>query len=108
MELGGYKEDQIFTGINGGTQVTTGFGHAAILSHADTIVEAVKSGCDPSFLPGCRRDGAKPGRNYYTEFVKQTPSDSIVLTLACGKFRFNDLDLGEISGLPRLMDLGPV
>ena len=50
--------------------------------------------------------GAKPGRNYYTEFVKQTPSDSIVLTLACGKFRFNDLDLGEIGGLPRLMDMG--
>ena len=106
LELGGYKEDQIFTGINGGTQVTTGFGHAAILSHADTIVEAVKSGAIRHFflVAGC--DGAKPGRNYYTEFVKQTPSDSIVLTLACGKFRFNDLDLGEIGGLPRLMDMG--
>ena len=55
-------------------------------------------------VAGC--DGSKPGRNYYTEFVKQTPSDSIVLTLACGKFRFNDLELGEIGGLPRLMDMG--
>ena len=55
-------------------------------------------------VAGC--DGAKPGRNYYTEFVKQTPKDSIVLTLACGKFRFNDLDLGEAAGLPRLMDMG--
>ena len=87
-------------------KVTTGFGHAAILSHADTVVEAVKSGAIRHFflVAGC--DGAKPGRNYYTEFVKQTPSDSIILTLACGKFRFNDLDLGEIGGLPRLMDMG--
>ena len=106
LELGGYKEDQIRTGINGGTKVTTGFGHAAILSHANTVVDAVKSGVIRHFflVAGC--DGAKPGRNYYTEFVKQTPSDSIVLTLACGKFRFNDLDLGEIGGLPRLMDMG--
>mgnify|MGYP000050664180 CR=1 FL=1 len=106
LELGGYKEDQTRTGINGGTKVTTGFGHAAILSHADTVVEAVKSGAIRHFflVAGC--DGARPGRNYYTEFVKQTPSDSIVLTLACGKFRFNDLDLGEIGGLPRLMDMG--
>ena len=106
LELGGYKEDQMFSGINGGKKVTTGFGHAAILSHAGTVVEAVKSGAIRHFflVAGC--DGAKPGRNYYTEFVKQTPSDSIVLTLACGKFRFNDLDLGEIGGLPRLMDMG--
>ena len=106
LELGGYKEDQTFSGINGGKKVTTGFGHAAILSHAGTVVEAVKSGAIRHFflVAGC--DGAKPGRNYYTEFVKQTPSDSIVLTLACGKFRFNDLDLGEIGGLPRLMDMG--
>ena len=106
LELGGYKEDQILTGINGGTKVTTGFGHAAILSHADTVIKAVKSGDISHFflVAGC--DGAKPGRNYYTEFVKQTPSDSIILTLACGKFRFNDLDLGEIGGLPRLMDIG--
>ena len=106
LELGGYKEDRTFSGINGGNKVTTGFGHAAILSHAGTVVEAVKSGAIRHFflVAGC--DGAKPGRNYYTEFVKQTPSDSIVLTLACGKFRFNDLDLGEIGGLPRLMDMG--
>ena len=106
LELGGYKEDQILTGINGGTKVTTGFGHAAILSHADTVIKAVKSGDISHFflVAGC--DGAKPGRNYYTEFVKQAPSDSVILTLACGKFRFNDLDLGEISGLPRLMDIG--
>ena len=109
LELGGYKEDQLLTGINGGTKVTTGFGHAAILSHANTIVEAVKSGAIRHFflVAGC--DGAKPGRNYYTEFVKQTPSDSIVLTLACGKFRFNDLDLGEIGGWSSTTDgYGPV
>ena len=86
--------------------MTTGFGHSAILSHAKTIVKAVKAGDVKHFflVAGC--DGAKPGRNYYTEFVKLTPKDSIVLTLACGKFRFNDLDLGEIDGLPRLMDMG--
>ena len=66
----------------------------------------IKSGDISHFflVAGC--DGAKPGRNYYTEFVKQAPSDSVILTLACGKFRFNDLDLGEIGGLPRLMDIG--
>ena len=70
--------------------MTTGFGHAAILSHANTVVEAVKSGAIRHFflVAGC--DGAKPGRNYYTEFVKQAPSDSVILTLACGKFRFKD------------------
>ena len=73
---------------------------------ADKVVEAVKSGSISHFflVGGC--DGAKPGRNYYTEFVKQTPDDSIVLTLACGKYRFNDLDLGTIAGLPRIMDVG--
>ena len=106
LELGGFSEDKDFTGINGGSEVTTGFGHAAILSHADAVVEAVKSGAIKHFflVAGC--DGAKPGRNYYTEFVKQTPADSIILTLACGKYRFNDLNLGEIGGLPRLMDMG--
>jgi len=106
LELGGFAEDKKYTGINGGTDVTTGFGHNAILSHAETVVEAVKSGAIRHFflVAGC--DGAKPGRNYYTEFVKQTPSDTIVLTLACGKYRFNDLKLGEINGLPRLMDMG--
>lgn len=106
LELGGYQEDRQFTGINGGTQVMTGFGHGTILSMADQVIDAVKSGAIRHFflVAGC--DGAKPGRNYYTEFVKQTPADSIVLTLACGKFRFNDLDLGNIGGLPRIMDMG--
>ena len=106
MELGGYQEDRQFTGINGGIQVMTGFGHGTILSMADQVIDAVKSGAIRHFflVAGC--DGAKPGRNYYTDFVKQTPADSIILTLACGKFRFNDLDLGNISGLPRIMDMG--
>ena len=106
LELGGYAEDQPFTGINGGHTVTTGFGHGAILRAADQIVDAVKSGAIRHFflVGGC--DGARPGRNYYTEFVKQTPPDTVVLTLACGKYRFNDLDLGTIGGLPRLMDVG--
>ena len=106
LELGGYQEDRQFTGINGGTQVMTGFGHGTILSVADQVIDAVKSGAIRHFflVAGC--DGAKPGRNYYTDFVKQTPADSIVLTLACGKFRFNDLDLGNIGGLPRIMDMG--
>ena len=106
LELGGYSEDKQFTGINGGNKVTTGFGHGAVLSVADQVIEAVKSGAIKHFflVAGC--DGARPGRNYYTEFVKQTPSDTVVLTLACGKYRFNDLDLGTIGGLPRLMDMG--
>ena len=106
LELGGFAEDREFTGINGGKEVSTGFGHGFILENAGTVVEAVKNGAIKHFflVGGC--DGAKPGRNYYTEFVKQTPDDSIVLTLACGKYRFNDLDLGTIGGLPRLMDMG--
>ena len=106
LELGGYPEDRQFTGINGGTEVVTGFGHGTILSVADQVIDAVKTGAIRHFflVAGC--DGAKPGRNYYTEFVKQTPEDSIVLTLACGKYRFNDLDLGTIGGLPRIMDMG--
>lgn len=106
LALGGYPTDQVFTGINGGTQVVTGFSHGAILSLADQVVEAVKSGAIRHFflVAGC--DGAKPGRNYYTDFVRQTPPDTVVLTLACGKYRFNDLDLGSIGGLPRLMDMG--
>ena len=106
LKLGGYTEDKHFTGINGGSKVMTGFGHNAVLGVADKVVEAVKSGAIKHFflVGGC--DGAKAGRNYYTEFVKQTPPDSIVLTLACGKYRFNDLDLGTIGGLPRIMDMG--
>ncbi len=106
LELGGFSEDQHFTGINGGSSVMTGFARNAVLSSASEIVDAVKSGAIRHFflVAGC--DGARAGRNYYTEFVKQTPSDSIVLTLACGKYRFNDLDLGTIGSFPRLMDMG--
>ena len=106
LELGGYPETHQQTGINGGTELTTGFGHGAVLSVADQVVEAVKAGQIRHFflVGGC--DGAKTGRNYYTEFVKQTPPDTVVLTLACGKYRFNDLELGMIGGLPRLMDMG--
>ena len=106
LELGGYTENQIRTGINGGSSVMTGFGHNTVLSVADKVVNAVKNGDISHFflVGGC--DGARVGRNYYTEFVKQTPKDSIILTLACGKFRFNDLDLGTIDGLPRIMDMG--
>lgn len=106
LVLGGYPTDMRFTGINGGEKVMTGFAHNTVLSVAGTVIDAVKSGAIKHFflVGGC--DGAKPGRNYYTEFVKQTPADSIVLTLACGKYRFNDLDLGTIGGLPRVMDMG--
>jgi hydroxylamine reductase len=106
LELGGWTEDKLFTGINGGSVLTTGFAHNAVLSVAGTVIDAVKAGRIKHFflVGGC--DGAKPGRNYYTDFVKKTPKDTIVLTLACGKFRFNDLDIGEIGGLPRLMDMG--
>ena len=106
LELGGYAETQHMTGINGGTTVTTGFAQGTVLSVADTVIDAVKQGAIKHFflVAGC--DGARPGRNYYTDFVKATPSDTVVLTLACGKYRFNDLDLGQIGGLPRLMDMG--
>ena len=104
--LGGFTEEKTFTGINGGSTLTTGFGHDTILSAAGQVVEAVKAGQISHFflVGGC--DGARTGRNYYTEFVQKAPKDSIILTLACGKYRFNDLDLGEIGGLPRLMDMG--
>ena len=106
LALGGYQEDTVFTGINGGTTVMTGFGHKTVLSVADQVIEAVKEGAIKHFflVGGC--DGARTDRNYYTEFVKQTPKDSVILTLACGKYRFNDLDLGTIKGLPRIMDMG--
>jgi hydroxylamine reductase len=106
LELGGYSEPRKMTGINGGGTLTTGFARDAVLSAAGKVVDAVKAGDIKHFflVGGC--DGAKPGRNYYTEFVKQTPEDTVILTLACGKYRFNDLDLGEIGGLPRMMDMG--
>jgi hydroxylamine reductase len=106
LALGGYDTDQSMSGVNGGHMLTTGFAHAAVLSQAPQIIDAIKSGAVKHIflVGGC--DGAHPGRNYYTEFVKRTPMDSLVLTLACGKFRFNDLDLGEIGGISRILDVG--
>jgi len=106
LELGGFDKDTAFPGINGGESVMTGFARNAVMSVADTVIDAVKAGAIKHFflVGGC--DGARPGRNYYTEFVRQTPVDTVVLTLACGKYRFSDLDLGTIGGLPRLMDIG--
>jgi hydroxylamine reductase len=105
-ELGGYAEAAVIPGINGGTTVTTGFAHGTVLGVADTVIGAVKAGAIKHFflVGGC--DGAKPGRNYFTRFVEQAPADTVILTLACGKFRFNDLNIGEIGGLPRIMDMG--
>lgn len=106
LQLGGWPQDKQFTGINGGTGLMTGFARNAVLGVADKVIDAVKAGAIKHFflVGGC--DGARPGRNYYTEFVKQTPKDTVVLTLACGKYRFNDLDLGDIGGIPRLLDMG--
>ena len=105
LELGGFSEPHAIA-ADEGSEFTTGFGHGAVLGVADTVVDAVKQGAISHFflVGGC--DGARAGRNYFRDFVQQTPEDSVVLTLACGKFRFNDLDLGTIGGLPRLMDMG--
>ncbi len=86
--------------------VTVGYGRNAVLNIAGKVVDAVKNGHIKRFLlvGGC--DGAKPGRSYYTEFVEKAPRDTIVLTLACGKFRFFDKDLGSIDEIPRLLDMG--
>ena len=86
--------------------IMVGFGRNAVLGVADKVIEAVKSGKIRHFflVGGC--DGAKPGRNYYTEFAQKVPKDSIILTLACGKYRFNKLDFGDIGGIPRLLDIG--
>ena len=106
IELGGYAEDKAMTGINGGAETMTGFGHGAVLGVADVVIDAVKSGAIRHFflVGGC--DGARPGRNYYTDFVKKSPEDTVILTLACGKYRFNDLNIGQIGGLPRILDIG--
>ncbi|MGC4018530.1 MAG: hydroxylamine reductase [Muricomes sp.] len=106
LECGGYPEDHPMTGINGGTTVTTGFAHGTVLSQAGKIVDLVKNGKIRHFflIGGC--DGAAPGRSYYTEFAKALPMNTIILTLACGKYRINDLDLGTIEGLPRILDMG--
>ncbi len=106
LELGGYEKRQEFTGINGGKELSTGFGREAVMGVAGAVIDAVKSGAVKHFLlvGGC--DGARPGRNYYTELVEKSPKDTVILTLACGKYRFNDLDLGTVGGLPRLLDIG--
>ena len=100
LELGGFKEDIEPHNI------LVGFGHEAVLSNTQSIVDAVKSGHIRHFflIGGC--DGARPGRNYYTEFAKLVPNDCIIMTLACGKYRFNKLDFGEAAGIPRLLDIG--
>ena len=100
LELGGYEEDQE------PHEILVGFGHHATLSNAGAIVDAVKQGKIRHFflIGGC--DGARPGRNYNTEFAKKVPQDCVILTLACGKYRFNKLDFGEVAGLPRLLDVG--
>ncbi len=89
-----------------GKTITVGFGHEAVLGAAEQVVAAVKSGKIRHFflIGGC--DGAKSGRNYYTEFAEKVPADCLILTLACGKYRFNKLDFGSVAGLPRLMDVG--
>jgi hydroxylamine reductase len=100
LELPGFETDHVKQ------EVTVGFARNAVLGVADKVIEAVKSGDIRHFflVAGC--DGAKPGRNYYTEFVEKVPEDCIVLTLACGKYRFFDKDLGDIGGIPRLLDAG--
>lgn len=100
LELGGFKEDEK------PKEILVGFGHKETLSHANEIVNAVKKGIIRHFflIGGC--DGARPGRNYYTSFAQMVPNDCIILTLACGKYRFNKLDFGTIEGLPRLLDVG--
>ena len=100
LELGGYDEDEECK------EILVGFGHKATLSNAEKIVSAVNEGNIKHFfvIGGC--DGARPGRNYYTDFAKLVPKDCIILTLACGKYRFNKLEFGEVAGLPRLLDIG--
>jgi hydroxylamine reductase len=100
MEMAGFPED------TEGKSVMVGFGRNAVMGVAETVIEAVKNKAIRHFflVGGC--DGAKPGRDYYTRFVEQVPDDCVILTLACGKFRFFDQDLGDIGGIPRLLDVG--
>ena len=100
IKAGGFKEDV------DGKSILTGFGHNAVLGVADKVVSAVKAGQIKHFflVGGC--DGAKPGRNYYTDFAQSAPKDTVILTLACGKYRFNKLEFGDIGGIPRLLDMG--
>jgi len=89
-----------------GKSITVGFGHEAVMGVAGKVIEAVKAGKIRHFflIGGC--DGAKPGRNYYTELAEAVPADGVILTLACGKYRFNKRDFGDIGGIPRLLDVG--
>lgn len=89
-----------------GKTILTGFHHTPVLAMADKVIDAVKSGAIKHFflIGGC--DGAKPGRNYFTEFAEKVPQDCVILTLACGKYRFNKLEFGDIGGIPRLLDMG--
>lgn len=100
LELGGFTQDVE------PHEILVGFGHHATLSYTDKIVQAVESGKLRHFflIGGC--DGARPGRNYYTDFAQLVPKDCMILTLACGKYRFNKMDFGEVAGLPRLLDIG--
>ena len=100
LELGGFTQDVE------PHEILVGFGHHATLSYADKIVQAVESGKLRHFflIGGC--DGARPGRNYYTDFAQLVPKNCMILTLACGKYRFNKMDFGEVAGLPRLLDIG--
>ncbi len=100
------QEAEGFTEDGPGKTIKVGFGHHAVLSVADKVVELVKKGKIRHFflVGGC--DGARPGRNYYTELAEKIPNDCIILTLACGKYRFNKMDFGEIEGIPRLLDVG--
>jgi hydroxylamine reductase len=95
-----------FAQDGGPKTILVGFGHGAVLNVAGAVVDAVKAGAVKHFflIGGC--DGAKPGRNYYTEFAEAVPKDCVILTLACGKYRFNKLDFGDIGGIPRLLDVG--
>jgi hydroxylamine reductase len=99
-------EQEGFTDDTEPKTIMVGFGHNTVMSVADQVVNAVKAGKIKHFflIGGC--DGAKPGRNYYTEFAQAVPEDCVILTLACGKYRFNKLDFGTIEGIPRLLDIG--
>lgn len=99
LELGGFPEDEE------PHEILVGFGHHEAFQYTDQIVEAVKSGQLRHFFLIGDCDGARPGRNYYTEFAKMVPQDCAILTLACGKYRFNKLDFGTVAGLPRLLDV---
>ena len=106
LELGGFSKDQHFTGINGGSSVMTGFARNAILSSAGEIVDAVKSGAIKKFVVMAGCDGRAKSRNYYTDFAKELPKDAVILTAGCAKYKYNKLDLGDINGIPRVLDAG--